>query len=387
MTDDKWISELGIRYQLGVDGLNLFLIALTALAWVPVHALGGLPRARADQALLLQHGAGRDRRARRLHGPGPGAVRRLLRPDAGAVLLPDRRLGVGRPRARHHQVRDLHARRLAADAGGRDRARRAVHARGRRHLVLHRRARAALRRRGHAAVDRAALRAGVLRQGARSSRCTAGSPRPTAPPRSRCWRCYPGSCRRSASTASCGSCCRPCPRAPSTSRSCSSSIAVFSILYGSVLAFSQDNVRLVVAYSSIAQLGFITLGIFSLDDKGAQGAVIQMVNHGLVVVPLFLIIAVVAARAGRQRVAEGAGRHGVPGAGARRAVPDRDLGDAGHARLAQLHRRDPDPVRRLRGQARLRRRGERGRGAGGRVHDPRLPADDAQPRGPRRRVA
>ena len=49
-------------------------------------------------------------------------------------------------------------------------------------------------------------------------------------------------------------------------------IAVFSILYGSILAFSQDNVRLVVAYSSIAQLGFIVLGIFAFDDKGAQGA-------------------------------------------------------------------------------------------------------------------
>src|SRR3712207_6685537 len=35
VTDDEWISELGIRYQLGVDGLNLFLIALTAIAWVP----------------------------------------------------------------------------------------------------------------------------------------------------------------------------------------------------------------------------------------------------------------------------------------------------------------------------------------------------------------
>jgi NADH-quinone oxidoreductase subunit M len=74
-------------------------------------------------------------------------------------------------------------------------------------------------------------------------------------------------------------------------------LAVFSILYGSVLAFSQDDARLVVAYSSIAQLGFIVLGIFSLDDKGAQGAVMQMVNHGLVVVPLFLIIGVLAARA------------------------------------------------------------------------------------------
>ena len=74
-------------------------------------------------------------------------------------------------------------------------------------------------------------------------------------------------------------------------------IAVVSILYGSVLAFSQDHVRLVVGYSSIAQLGFITLGIFSLDPKGAQGAVMQMVNHGLVVAPLFLLAAVLAHRA------------------------------------------------------------------------------------------
>jgi NADH-quinone oxidoreductase subunit M len=74
-------------------------------------------------------------------------------------------------------------------------------------------------------------------------------------------------------------------------------IAVVSILYGSVLAFSQDEARLVVGYSSIAQLGFITLGIFSLDPKGAQGAVFQMVNHGLVVGPLFLIIGALALRA------------------------------------------------------------------------------------------
>ena len=75
-------------------------------------------------------------------------------------------------------------------------------------------------------------------------------------------------------------------------------LAVFSILYGSVLAFSQDDVRLVIAYSSIAQLGFIVLGIFALEDKGAQGALMQMVNHGLVVVPLFLIVGVLAERAG-----------------------------------------------------------------------------------------
>ncbi|MDP8943196.1 MAG: NADH-quinone oxidoreductase subunit M, partial [Actinomycetota bacterium] len=75
-------------------------------------------------------------------------------------------------------------------------------------------------------------------------------------------------------------------------------LAVVSILYGSVLAFSQDEARLVVGYSSIAQLGFIVLGIFALDPKGAQGAVMQMVTHGLVACALFLIIPVLAARAG-----------------------------------------------------------------------------------------
>jgi NADH-quinone oxidoreductase subunit M len=81
-------------------------------------------------------------------------------------------------------------------------------------------------------------------------------------------------------------------------------VAVFSILYGSILAFSQDNIRLVVAYSSIAQLGFIVLGIFALEAKGAQGAVFQMLNHGLVVVPLFLIIGVIATRAGGSQSVE-----------------------------------------------------------------------------------
>jgi NADH-quinone oxidoreductase subunit M len=77
-------------------------------------------------------------------------------------------------------------------------------------------------------------------------------------------------------------------------------LAVLSILYGSILAFTQTNMRLILGYSSIAQLGFITLGIFALDAgaRGAQGALLQAVNHGLVVAPLFLIIALLAARAG-----------------------------------------------------------------------------------------
>jgi NADH-quinone oxidoreductase subunit M len=75
-------------------------------------------------------------------------------------------------------------------------------------------------------------------------------------------------------------------------------IALASILYGSAMAFTQDNARLIAGYSSIAQLGFITLGIFSLNPQGAQGALLQMVNHGLVVAPIFFIIALLAQRAG-----------------------------------------------------------------------------------------
>jgi NADH-quinone oxidoreductase subunit M len=81
-------------------------------------------------------------------------------------------------------------------------------------------------------------------------------------------------------------------------------IALASILYGSVMAFTQTNVRLVAGYSSVAQLGFITAGIFALSADGADGAVLQMVNHGLVVAPLFVIIALLVERTGTEDLRE-----------------------------------------------------------------------------------
>ncbi|MGI8412874.1 MAG: complex I subunit 4 family protein [Solirubrobacteraceae bacterium] len=75
-------------------------------------------------------------------------------------------------------------------------------------------------------------------------------------------------------------------------------IALVSILWATSLAFTTADTRLVVAYSSVAQLGFITLGIFSLRPEGGQGALLQMVNHGLVTAPLFFIVAALAARCG-----------------------------------------------------------------------------------------
>jgi NADH-quinone oxidoreductase subunit M len=76
-------------------------------------------------------------------------------------------------------------------------------------------------------------------------------------------------------------------------------LAVLSILYGSLQAFTQTNARMILGYSSVAQLGFITLGIFAIDGagQGAQGALLQAINHGLVVAPLFFVIALLAERA------------------------------------------------------------------------------------------
>jgi NADH-quinone oxidoreductase subunit M len=75
-------------------------------------------------------------------------------------------------------------------------------------------------------------------------------------------------------------------------------LALLSILYGSVMAFTQTNTRLILGYSSVAQLGFITLGLFAADNAaaGAQGALMQSIQHGLVVAPMLLVIVLLAER-------------------------------------------------------------------------------------------
>lgn len=75
-------------------------------------------------------------------------------------------------------------------------------------------------------------------------------------------------------------------------------VAVLSILYASTVAFTTFNARLVLAYSSVAQLGFITLGVMSLRPDGASGALLQSVNHGVAVFGAFLAVAILSARAG-----------------------------------------------------------------------------------------
>ncbi len=67
-------------------------------------------------------------------------------------------------------------------------------------------------------------------------------------------------------------------------------LAVIGILYGAIVAFAQTDAKRLVAYSSVSHMGYIVLGIFSMNALGLQGALLQMVNHGISTGGLFLIV-------------------------------------------------------------------------------------------------
>jgi NADH-quinone oxidoreductase subunit M len=75
-------------------------------------------------------------------------------------------------------------------------------------------------------------------------------------------------------------------------------LAVLGIIWGALMALTQRDIKLIIAYSSVSHMGFIVLGIFSFNQQGQQGAVLQMVNHGLIIPALFLFAAWIEARTG-----------------------------------------------------------------------------------------
>ena len=70
-------------------------------------------------------------------------------------------------------------------------------------------------------------------------------------------------------------------------------LSVIAIVYTSLVALAQENMKKLVAYSSVAHMGFVTMGIFAANTQGVQGAVYQMISHGLVSGALFLCVGVV----------------------------------------------------------------------------------------------
>jgi len=70
-------------------------------------------------------------------------------------------------------------------------------------------------------------------------------------------------------------------------------LSIIAIIYTSLVALVQEDMKKLIAYSSVAHMGFVTMGLFALNTQGVQGAVYQMISHGLVSGALFLCVGVV----------------------------------------------------------------------------------------------
>jgi NADH-quinone oxidoreductase subunit M len=81
-------------------------------------------------------------------------------------------------------------------------------------------------------------------------------------------------------------------------------LSVIAIVYASLLAFVQDDMKKLIAYASIAHMGYVTLGIFSLNNQGVSGAMIQMISHGLIFAGLFLVVGILSDRMGTTKISK-----------------------------------------------------------------------------------
>ena len=306
--DESWIPDLGVRYQLGIDGISLFLVLLTAVLWLAAtlwsalntpDRLGtwflmfGLAETAVLGAFLAQDlilfvlffdlmlipfyflfrvwGTEHPGRAEEDEGPirpQPAVIKMIVYTLVGSLLMLAGAIATGI---------------LAADGG-------------RTHLLDGRAAGGPARHR-QPVLDLLVLRRRIPGE-------DAGLPAPRLDARRLPGRALPALALFSGVLSKVGAygflrVVLPIfPDATTHFQEVIILVAVVSILYGSAMAFTQTSARLVAGYSSVAQLGFITLGIFSLRPDGADGAVLQMVNHGLVVAPLLLIVVVLAARVG-----------------------------------------------------------------------------------------
>ena len=81
-------------------------------------------------------------------------------------------------------------------------------------------------------------------------------------------------------------------------------LSLIAIIYGAVVAMVQPDLKRLVAYSSVSHMGFVTLGIFVFTQQGLQGAILQMVNHGLITGALFLLVGVIYERTHDRTIAK-----------------------------------------------------------------------------------
>lgn len=79
-------------------------------------------------------------------------------------------------------------------------------------------------------------------------------------------------------------------------------LSVVAVIYASLVALMQEDLKKLIAYSSVAHMGFVTIGIFALNVQGIQGSIFQMLSHGLISAALFLIVGVVYDRMHTRRI-------------------------------------------------------------------------------------
>ena len=70
-------------------------------------------------------------------------------------------------------------------------------------------------------------------------------------------------------------------------------LSIIAIIYTSLVALMQEDMKKLIAYSSVAHMGFVTLGIFTMTEQGIEGSIFQMISHGLVSAALFLSVGVI----------------------------------------------------------------------------------------------
>jgi NADH-quinone oxidoreductase subunit M len=90
-------------------------------------------------------------------------------------------------------------------------------------------------------------------------------------------------------------------------------LSVVAVIYTSLVALAQDDMKKLIAYSSVAHMGIVTMGIFTVTAEGLQGAMIQMLSHGVVSAALFLCVGVVYDRLHTREIARYGGLvHNMP---------------------------------------------------------------------------
>ena len=286
----SWIASLGISYHLGVDGISLLLVLLTTL--LSVLAILGSWNSIKDRGLaffisllVLETGM---LGVFVSHGPLP--VLRVLGDPAHPHVLHHRPVGRSAPGLRGHQVLPVHLRRLGADAGGHPgrglvvrEARRPAHLR---HPRPCRRPASAARSATWAfaaffiafAIKVPMFPVHTWLPDAHTEAPTAGSV------------ILAGVLLKMGVYGMIRFCIGFFPEVAVKAMVPVLILSAIAVVYGAAMSLVQPDMKRLVAYSSVSHMGFVTAGLFTFNQQGIEGSVLQMVNHGVLTGALFMMV-------------------------------------------------------------------------------------------------